>query len=171
MPRRPSPVVLHLAKGILPMYLPSKCRRRPRSPCRRRSSSPACTRPASLLLPPAPSPTDPPLSAYSLLLSLSVLRKHLHCFSMLQAGTECRARTRYAHTCVRWCVGRAWRTLSNALERPCRRCASRHCRLDGPLSNPKRQSARTTSDFRQKATGNTLPAGSWERLTSLATIE
>ena len=68
-------------------------------PCRRRSSSPACTRPASLLLPPAPSPTDPPLSAYSLLLSLSVLRKHLHCFtlSMLQAGTRV-ARAHATHT-------------------------------------------------------------------------
>ena len=42
------------------------------------------------------------------------------------AGT-CIAR---AHACVRWCVVRVWRALSNALERPCRCCASRHCRLD-----------------------------------------
>ena len=52
----------------------------------------------------------------------------------------CRART-HMHEMVRR-QGVA-HTLSNALERPCRNCASRHCHLDGPLSNPKRQSART----------------------------
>ena len=84
--------------------------------------------PASLLLPPAPPPTR-----LSLLLSLSVLRKHLRCcraapIACCRHPDTCVAR---AHACVRWCVSRAWRTLSNALERPCRRCASRHCRLDG----------------------------------------
>ena len=53
----------------------------------------------------------------------------------------CRARTRMCEMVRRQGVAH---TLSNALERPsCRHCASRHCRLDGPLSNPKRQNART----------------------------
>ena len=67
-------------------------------------------------------PDTPPLSA-----ALSRCCTH----GMLKAPVS------RAHACVRYgCLGRVWRTLCiklcTALDRPFRRCASRHCRLDGP---------------------------------------
>ena len=92
------------------------------------------TRPASLLPPPAPSP-----SGLSLLHSQRPAQSPSLLHPWHVAGT-CIAR---AHACVRWCVVRVWRALSNALERPCRRCASRHCRLDGPCLTQNARTPRT----------------------------
>ena len=88
------------------------------------------------------------LTLLSLLLSLSILRKHLHCrtHGMLLAPYWhlCRARTRMREI---WSVGGAWRVVARTQRaRPrslCRRRASCSClaqrMIDGPLSGPKRQ--------------------------------
>ena len=125
--------------------------------CAMSPPSPTCARPASLLLPPAPSPTS-----LSLLLSLSVLRKHLH-----MGGDLCRARTRMREIwCVTWCVGGVWRTRRARPRSLCRRrsCLAPRMIDDGPLSGPKRQN----SSEKAARARHAAPAGSPDPTDALA---
>ena len=91
-------------------------------------------RPASQLLPPAPSPTR-----VSLLLSLGVLHKRLCC--CIKYGTCCRhlcsARTRMREI---WHVAGCG-AQSGAPSTALAIMLNRFCTVDGPLSGPKRQNS------------------------------
>ena len=109
-----------------------------RHACRRRRASPTCARPACRC---CCRPRRRAVAATPLSAALSPAQSTSGAAPMVAACRHlCRARTRMHEMVRRQGVAH---TLSNALERPCRNCASRHCHLDGPLSNPKRQSART----------------------------